>query len=114
VSGRLERLGRQAIDLYLVLEPEPSRSVEETWETAAVADEGLTRRIGVSNLSAQFSLIHREEHEALREHCVRAGTVTLVQGPATGGCRLTFELSGDGLSVMRIDSAPNRDVVERS
>ena len=102
-EASLERLGRDAIDLYLVLEPEPSRSIEETWEAmAAVADEGLARLIGVSNFSAQqvercervrhvdavenqFSLIYREKHEALREHCVRAGTAFIAYGPLALG-----------------------------
>jgi len=69
---------------------------------AAVADEGLARLIGVSNFSAQqvercervrhvdavgnqSSLIHWEKLEALREHCVRAGTAFTAYGPLALG-----------------------------
>src|SRR5437868_6682314 len=41
-EASLDRLGRDAIDLYLLLEADPARAVEDTWETmAALADEGL-------------------------------------------------------------------------
>jgi len=95
-EASLKRLGRQAIDLYEVLEPDPALPLEEVWEAmAALVDAGLAHQIGVCNFSGeqvsrcervrhvdavenQFSLLHREEHEALREHCARAGVVFFV------------------------------------
>jgi len=102
-EASLKGLGRQAIDLYQVLEPDPALQLEEVWETmAAVVDAGLAHRIGVCNLSPeqvnrcervrhidavenQFSLLHREEHEALRDHCARAGTTFIAYGPLALG-----------------------------
>src|SRR5438067_2102283 len=90
-EASLRRLGRDALDVYLLLEPDPRRAVEDTWETmAGLADEGLARAVGVCNFSAdqvrrceqvrhvdavqnQFSLIHRDEHVALSSHCARFG-----------------------------------------
>jgi len=102
-EASLKRLGRQAIDLYEVLEPDPALPLEEVWEAmAALVDAGLAHQIGVCNFSGeqvsrcervrhvdavenQFSLLHREEHEALREHCARAGTAFIAYGPLALG-----------------------------
>lgn len=54
-EASLERLGRDAIDLYLLLEADPTRALEDTWESmAAVADEGLVRAVGLCNLTAEL------------------------------------------------------------
>lgn len=102
-EGSLKRLRRDVLDLYQVLEPDPSLTVEEVWEAmASLVDAGLTRRVGVCNFNLeqvqgcerlrhvdavtnQFSLIHREEHEALRAHCAQAGTAFIAYGPLALG-----------------------------
>lgn len=102
-EASLKQLGRGAIDLYLLLEADPTRALEHTWESmAALADEGLVRAIGLCNLSAelvdrcervrhvdavqnQFSLIHRKEHRALSSHCARFGTAFIAYGPLALG-----------------------------
>lgn len=102
-EASLDRLGRDAIDLYLLLEPDPTLVVEDTWETmAALADEGIARAIGVCNFTAdlvrrcervrhvdavqnQYSLIHRDEHAALASHCARFGTTFIAYGPLALG-----------------------------
>ena len=53
-EASLKRLGRQVIDLYQLLEPDPTLPLEEVWETmAAVVDAGLAQRIGVCNFSPE-------------------------------------------------------------
>jgi aryl-alcohol dehydrogenase-like predicted oxidoreductase len=102
-EASLQRLGRDAIDLYLLLEADPALAVEDTWESmAALADEGVVRAIGLCNLAAelvgrcervrhvdavqnQFSLIHRDEHVALSAHCSRFGTTFISYGPLALG-----------------------------
>lgn len=102
-TASLERLGRDTIDLYLLLEPDPVLPVEDTWESmAALVDEGMARSIGVCNFSAdqvrrcervrhidavqnQFSLIHRDEYGALSAHCAQAGTTFVAYGPLALG-----------------------------
>jgi aryl-alcohol dehydrogenase-like predicted oxidoreductase len=102
-EASLRRLGRQAIDLYEVLEPDPALPLEGVWEAmAALVDAGLAHQIGVCNFSLeqvsrcervrhvdavenQFSLLHREEHEVLSEHCARAGTAFIAYGPLALG-----------------------------
>lgn len=102
-EASLERLGRDAIDLYLLLEADPTRALEDTWESmAALADEGLVRAVGLCNLTAelvdrcervrhvdavqnQFSLIHRNEHVALSSHCARFDTTFIAYGPLALG-----------------------------
>ena len=102
-EASLDRLGRDAIDLYLLLEADPTRAVENTWETmAALAEDGLVGAVGVCNFPAelvrrcervrhvdavqnQFSLIHRDEHAALSAHCARFGTTFIAYGPLALG-----------------------------
>src|SRR5438105_3869153 len=102
-EASLKRLGRGAIDLYLLLEPDPGMALEETWESmACLADEGLARAVGVCNLTLdllqrcervrhvdavqnQFSLLHREEHRTLGAHCQAAGTSFIAYGPLALG-----------------------------
>src|SRR5471030_801114 len=50
VTGSLERLGVDAIDLYQIHWPVPEQDIEEGWSTfAELKDQGLVRHIGVSN-----------------------------------------------------------------
>src|SRR5207248_5387117 len=102
-EASLDRLGRDAIDLYLLLEADPAQSVEDAWQSmAALADDGLARAIGVCNYTAemvrrceqvrhvdavqnQFSLLHREEHAALAAHCEAFGTSFIAYGPLALG-----------------------------
>lgn len=102
-EASLKRLGRQAIDLYQVHEPDPALPVEEVWGAmGSLVTAGLVHRIGVCNFSLeqvsrcervchvdavenQFSLLHRGEHERLREHCARAGTTFIAYGPLALG-----------------------------
>jgi len=102
-EGSLKRLRRDVIDLYQVLEPDPSLPVEEVWEAmSSLVDAGLTRWVGVCNFTVdqvqrceqlrhvdavtnQFSLIHRGEHEALQAHCAQAGTAFIAYGPLALG-----------------------------
>ena len=53
VSGSLERLGVDAIDLYQIHWPLPEQDLEEGWSTLAeLKEQGLVRDIGVSNFDA--------------------------------------------------------------
>jgi aryl-alcohol dehydrogenase-like predicted oxidoreductase len=101
-EASVKRLGR-VIDLYLILEPDPTIRVEETWEAMTrVVEDGLVRFIGVSNLSAdllkrcegvqhvdavenQCSLLYRNEYEALRANCEQQGTAFIAYGPLALG-----------------------------
>ena len=72
------RIGRDIIDLYLVLEPDPVLPVEDVWSAmVSLVDDGLVRYIGLSNHSVdqaqrceslrhvdavedRYSLLHRD------------------------------------------------------
>jgi aryl-alcohol dehydrogenase-like predicted oxidoreductase len=70
IRGSLERLGTDRVDLYQIHWPaEHEVPVEEAWGTLAeLADEGLTRHIGVSNFD-----------RALIERCLAIRHVDSVQ-----------------------------------
>jgi len=93
------RIGRDVIDLYLVLEPDPMLPVEDMWSgMVSLVDDGLVRHIGLSNHSVdqvqrcenlrhvdavedRYSLLHRDRHEALGDLCVHNGTCFIAYGP---------------------------------
>jgi methylglyoxal reductase len=53
VEGSLRRLGREVIDVYQVHWRDPRVPIEATWEAlAALAERGLVRQIGLSNVGA--------------------------------------------------------------
>lgn len=92
-------IGRDVIDLYLVLEPDPVIPVEDVWSAmASLVDDGLVRYIGLSNhtvdqvqrcerlrhfdaVEDRCSLIHRDRHTALGGICGRNGTCFIAYGP---------------------------------
>jgi aryl-alcohol dehydrogenase-like predicted oxidoreductase len=61
VSGSLERLGVDPIDLYQIHWPIPEQDLEEGWSTfAELKEQGLVRHIGVSNFDvAQLERIRQ-------------------------------------------------------
>lgn len=103
VEGSLERLGRDAIDLYQVHWRDPDVAIEETWEAmAALAERGLVRHVGLSNvpvedlercaairhvdsLQPQGSLLFRDELEEALPACRRLGTGVVCYGPLAFG-----------------------------
>ncbi len=95
--GSLGRLGRSAIDVYLVHAPDPHVPIAETMGALeALWKEGKIRAVGVSNFSLEelraaraalgeaplvvnqvlYNLFDREEGDALREFC-RAERIVL-------------------------------------
>lgn len=99
----MARIGRDTIDLYIIVEPDPVVPVEETWEAmASLVDRGLARFIGVANFAPdliqrceairhvdaiqdQCSLLVRDRYDLLRSHCERYGTAFIAFGPLALG-----------------------------
>jgi methylglyoxal reductase len=109
VEGSLRRLGREAVDLYLMHWRDPSIPLAETWGALGdLVERGLVRSIGLSNVCAaelqecavirpvevlqlQASLLFREELEEMSPLCQRLGTGIVCYGPLAygllcGGC----------------------------
>lgn len=130
-EASLWRLERDAIDLYLLLEPDPTLAVEETWESmASLADAGLARAIGMCNVTAdvvrrcervrhvdavehQFSLIRRDRHSELSAHCAEFGTTFIAYGPLALGL-LTGATSFAGTSWGRGKTVEQLSAYQRS
>jgi len=102
-ESTLARIGRDTIDLYIIVEPDPVVPVEETWEAmAGLVDRGLARFIGLANFTPdliqrceairhvdaiqdQCSLLVRDRYDLLRSHCERYGTAFIAFGPLALG-----------------------------
>ena len=98
----LDRLQRDAIDLYQLHWPDSSIPVEDTWGAMAeLVDEGLVRYIGVSNfdreliercekirhvdsLQPHFSMLHQAGRWRFFPFCKENGTGIIAYGPLAG------------------------------
>jgi diketogulonate reductase-like aldo/keto reductase len=98
-EASLDRLGVDALDLYLVHWPNPAISLRETLDAmATLHDRGLVRNVGVSNFSAyQLSCAHHVsdvpiavnqiefhpyfQRPALVEYCRESDTVVEAAAP---------------------------------
>ena len=95
----LQRLGRDHIDVYQLHWPAFDVPIEETWEAmAGLAEEGVTRFVGVSNfdrsliercerirhvdsLQPHFSMLHRDAGDDLLPYCKANGTGVVAYAP---------------------------------
>ncbi|HSC90605.1 MAG TPA: aldo/keto reductase [Gaiellaceae bacterium] len=102
LHGSLERLGVDAVDLYLTHEPDPDTPIADTLaELARLRDEGLVRAFGLSNVDAAeleaaldagdvscvqnaYSLLDRDSEPVL-EACAARGIEFQAFGPLAGG-----------------------------
>ena len=113
ITGSLDRLGVDAVDLYQIHWPaERVVPVEETWGAMSeLVDEGLVRHIGVSNFDRplierclairhvdsvqnQYSLLHPEDRRELLPWLQEQGIGYLAYGPLAFGLlggRITSE-----------------------
>jgi len=103
LTGSLERLGVERLDLYLAHEPDPSVPVAETVATfESLRDEGLIAAWGLSNYDAagirealavakpalvqnSFSLLDRGDERDLIPLCAERGISYVPYGPLAGG-----------------------------
>jgi len=105
IDQSLERLGVDAIDLYLIhwVEPENDPEIEAAWSTLAeLRDAGKTRAIGVSNFTPEqvrrcqaiapvdvlqppYSLVERGIEEALLPLCDELDLGVMVYSPMQSG-----------------------------
>jgi aryl-alcohol dehydrogenase-like predicted oxidoreductase len=104
ITGSLDRLGVEAVDLYQIHWPaEHVVPVEETWGAMAeLVDEGLVRHIGVSNFDRalierclpirhvdsvqnQYSLLHGQDRADLLPWLQERGIGYLAYGPLAFG-----------------------------
>ncbi|MEM0129679.1 MAG: aldo/keto reductase [Thermoplasmata archaeon] len=127
LQGSLERLGRPVADLYLVHAPDPKVPIAETMgELAAQVEAGRIRSVGVSNFSVaeleaaqaafapraiavnqvSYSLLDREDGDALLEHCARTGVRIEAYSPLYHGL-----LAGRPADPSRIPAAVRRGVL---
>ena len=102
----LERLARRSVDLYLVHAPDPHVPLAETMGALeALWKEGKVGAVGVSNFSVEeleeaarhlaetrivvnqvhYNLLNREEGDAVREYCRRAGILLEAYTPLARG-----------------------------
>jgi aryl-alcohol dehydrogenase-like predicted oxidoreductase len=103
LDSSLERLGVDAIDLYLAHAPDPATSVEETFGALEeLVEAGKVRAYGVSNVGAEelraavlagppglvqnsFSLLDREDETDVIPLCAEHGVAYQAFGPLAGG-----------------------------
>jgi aryl-alcohol dehydrogenase-like predicted oxidoreductase len=103
VRGSLDRLGIERIDLYQVHWPDPAVPVEETWGAmAALVEQGLVARIGVSNFDRpllerclpihpvasvqnELSLLRRDDVDELLPWLAEQGIGYLAYSPLGSG-----------------------------
>jgi aryl-alcohol dehydrogenase-like predicted oxidoreductase len=103
LAGSLERLGVDRVDLYLAHEPDESVPLEQTIETfEALRSEGLIGAWGLSNYDTDglrealavakpalvqnsYSLLDREDEEAVIPLCAEHGIGYVPFGPLAGG-----------------------------
>ena len=103
VTGSLDRLGVDAIDLYQIHWPIPEQDLEESWSTfAELKEQGLVRHIGVSNfdvaqlerirqiapvetLQPQYSLVERDVEQEILPYAKRQGIGVIVYSPMGSG-----------------------------
>jgi len=103
VSGSLERLGVNAIDLYQIHWPIPERDIMEGWSTLAeLKEQGLVRHIGVSNfdvtqlerirqiapvetLHPPYSLVDRRIEQAILPYAAERRIGVIVYSPMGSG-----------------------------
>jgi aryl-alcohol dehydrogenase-like predicted oxidoreductase len=116
--GSLHRLGRPAIDLYLVHAPDPRTPIPDTMEAlVALRDEGKTRTIGVSNFGLQeldaarealpvgtlaanqvrFNLLDRDEAAPILDYCRHHGIVVEAYTPLARGILTGRYLDGGAI-----------------
>jgi aryl-alcohol dehydrogenase-like predicted oxidoreductase len=121
VSGSLERLGVEAIDLYQIHRPLPEHDLEEGWSTfAELKEQGLVRHIGVSNFDAAqlerirqiapvetlqppYSLVDRGAEQELLPYAEENGIGVIVYSPMGSGL-LTGRMTRE-----RIEGLPDDD-----
>ena len=121
VSGSLERLGVDAIDLYQIHWPIPEQDLEEGWSTfVELKEQGLLRHIGVSNfdvaqlerirqiapvetLQPPYSLVDRDVEMEILPYAEPEGIGVIVYSPMGSGL-----LSGR-MSRERIERLPADD-----
>jgi aryl-alcohol dehydrogenase-like predicted oxidoreductase len=120
-EASLERLGTDAIDLYQIHWPIPEADIEEGWAALAeLKEQGLIRRIGVSNfnvwqlrriqqiapvetLQPELSLIERDVEREVLPYAEREGIGVIVYSPMGSGM-----LSG-GMTRERVEHLPEDD-----
>jgi aryl-alcohol dehydrogenase-like predicted oxidoreductase len=120
-DASLKRLGIDAIDLYQIHWPIPTRDIEEGWAAfAELKEQGLVRHIGVSNFSVaqirraeqiapvetvqpQYSLIDRDAEAHLLPVARREAIGVIVYSPMASGL-----LSG-AMTRSRIGQLPDDD-----
>ncbi len=121
VSGSLERLGVDAIDLYQIHWPIPEQDIEEGWSTfAELKDQGLVCHIGVSNfdvaqlerirqiapvqtLQPPYSLVDRDVEAQILPYAERERIGVIAYSPMGSGL-----LTG-GMTRERIEHMPEDD-----
>ena len=102
IAGSLDRLGIDAVDLYLTHEPDPYVPLEQTLQAlAGLRDDGLVRAFGLSNVGAadveralaaapvaavqnEHSLLAPEDDELL-DLCADRGVAYQAFSPLAGG-----------------------------
>jgi methylglyoxal reductase len=103
IQGSLERLGIEYVDLYQLHWPDRDVPIEESWSAMAeLQEEGLVRRIGLSNVNRwmvehclavhhvdsvqnEFSLLSRDDRRTLLPWLAERGVGYLAYGPLAYG-----------------------------
>ncbi|HYB28784.1 MAG TPA: aldo/keto reductase [Solirubrobacteraceae bacterium] len=96
----LQRLGVDAIDLYQIHWPIPDEDIEEGWSAfAELKEQGLVRRIGVSNCDVEREILPFAEQE---------GIGVIVYSPMGSGL-LTGAMSGERIARLPEDDWRKHD-----